>query len=234
MNDVRALAEKWMLRYSGPGYLDRYLIASIFSDREYIQNRSEEEIKEEWELEEYEYKAGDMVALAKEPERARKIIESWGPFPQWESGPLPFARAACVWAEAAGIAGAYVPEEFARLVIQHLSSSPNEEELREEVLPFLLEEAEARACWRAKFFGNGSYCGPRGLEDKTYEMPRTAFVQDNELIWETSVRTILARTSQGWEVRIEGVHYPRARAANNALGRLGTTTGVDWEGWDPE
>lgn len=135
----------------------------------------------------------------------------------WVSGPLPFSDAAAVWAAAAGIAGAYFPDEFARLAgIYHVSPG-------QWCLPALCEEATRRARWRARFDGAAEAGVPFGRPAGSFVEPRAADIVCGRLEWMTSVVTALyPHPEQGWEVAIEGgVHRERQAAAEAAIAALG-------------
>lgn len=145
----------------------------------------------------------------------------------WQSGPLPFARAAYVWAAAAGVAGAYFPEEFARLALQYDPPTARDgqrpcDDVGDRVpgpgtLGVLFEEAEYRADWRARMGEAFLFGLPCGRSGGSYVPPKLPILEDGALIWSTSVDTVLRYTTGGWIVEIRGVHVTRADAAQYAL-----------------
>lgn len=134
-----------------------------------------------------------------------------------EYGPMPFAEAARVWAAAAGIAGAYLPPEFAALAALYLPGDSSAD-APVEILEELLREADSRALWRAKYCGAPDAGFPFGIPEGSYIPPRGAEVIHGRLEWQTSVCTVLCPAEDGgWLVRIEGEHPERQAAAQAAF-----------------
>jgi hypothetical protein len=139
----------------------------------------------------------------------------------WISGPLPMASAIRIWAAAAGTAGAYFPRHFAQLTREVCSPNVG--------LTRLVDEAVARSNWQ-----HDGYLGPEG-----FPPPRRPELNENTLVWQTSVCTTLRRATEEdfnlarmdvvkaslgnhpdveeWSVTIEGYHPERMAAAEAAL-----------------
>lgn len=136
----------------------------------------------------------------------------------WRSGPLPFARAVSVWCAAAGVAGAYYPQELEHLArqlsprpdglnLEFPSDSPQFPGLS--ALERLHEEAQWRAQWRSEY--------EQQVFDWPDIAPRGCDIVDGRLVWVTSVVTALYPHPEGWEVAIEGEHVTRWEAAESCL-----------------
>lgn len=140
----------------------------------------------------------------------------------WRSGPLPFRIAAQAWAAAAGINGAFVPDEFYG-VVQYIRPDPTESAT--DLLESCLAEANRRADW----FQARVNPGGMGLA--------RAEVVYARLEWVTSVTTVLYRVdpvpctpdtfaSDRWEVAIEGGrHVTRQEAAEQVISRGSSPAG---------
>jgi hypothetical protein len=141
----------------------------------------------------------------------------------YETSALPFAAAAAVWASAAGVAGAYVPEAFAAVAREYGDYASIW------ALYPILEEATRRADWRSQFDGCVRSGLPLGFPKGSYIPPRRAEIVCGRLEWQTSVCTVLAPHADGlhWIVRIEGGrHVTREEAADSTLRALGYEAGV--------
>lgn len=141
---------------------------------------------------------------------------------KWTSEPMGFGSALRVWSAAAGIAGAYVPDELWLMSEEYILGAGSSEgmpdlDVAERVLRVLLDEAERRAHWRAQYGDVGTDGLPILLVD--YIPPRTAEIADGALVWRTSVDTVL-RYDGGWCVEVRGEHVTRVAAAKTAISAL--------------